>query len=249
VDLDKAIVYIELEQPGAIEAIVSVLGGTVHTCVTDDSALRERGLNSVYHGSWQLTKRTAAGVLHVQSETGLQQQIANILADTANTALGIRKAKKSMEHLFLNHFFLLIRVIITEQSAPFGSATAFYTYGGFTITEVAVDCATLLLAVSKAFRMASSSSRQGAVVVYTNFGGKNALSESVIVSLYILLLLLLLWLLLITSQLMLLLQAQQMKNIAAFTPPSARLQFDFGVTVPHEDIHLFCIKSSSAQNM
>lgn len=104
IDLDKAVIQVDLDKEGAIQALTNVLGMNILTAVREEHAVQPKGNEGSVEEAWQLNRSTGLGILHVRSGTHIQQEIANLVELRHNTIIGVRAAKKSMWRFFFSLF-------------------------------------------------------------------------------------------------------------------------------------------------
>lgn len=109
-DMDRAVIPIDLQQHGVIEAILKVMGGSAATCDAPDPLVTRFGKDTRLLGCWQLFKRVAAGVIMVKSPLSLQEKIVQKLAPHHVVVNKPHKALKGRVTKYFYYYYLSMSI-------------------------------------------------------------------------------------------------------------------------------------------
>lgn len=79
VDCDRAVIPVDMEKPGAMAVLERILGSSLSTCASPDPLITRFGHDVRLHGTWQLCRKQASGVILIKSNLAHQKAIAEHL--------------------------------------------------------------------------------------------------------------------------------------------------------------------------
>lgn len=78
-DCDRAVIPVDMARAGAVEVLERILGSSLSTCVSPDPLITRFGHDVRLHGTWQLCRKQASGVILIKSNLSHQKAIAKHL--------------------------------------------------------------------------------------------------------------------------------------------------------------------------